>query len=179
MVDILLCGDPADTALGEALLPALSLYGGVCFCGGERVLELGVAPRFFLCELGRVPEIALPSGILILKDSVQAEGAPHVPENFICVMSSGNAEAARILCGSGAAAVTCGTGPRDTLSLAAAEPAEASVSLQRSLRTLGGSLLEPRDFRAVLTRPLSPRQILFTSTVLLLSDTDPEQDYIL
>lgn len=179
MIDVLLCGDSDGPVLAEALLSALSLYGGVCFSGNGRVLELGVTPRYFLSESGFVPEIGMPAGILILRDSVVIRDGASVPDGFFCVMSSDSVCAARILRGSRATAITCGTSPRDTLSLAALEPGSAAVSLQRNLRTLDGKLLEPRDFHVTLSRPLGPQQILFTSAALLLSDIDPEHGYIL
>lgn len=180
MVDILLCGDPDGPELAEALLAALSRYGGVCFSGAERVSERGVSPRYFLSESGFVPKIDVPAGILILEDAVGVrDGTPPVPEGFFCVMSSVSACAARILRDSRATAITCGTGSRDTLSLAALEPDFAAVSLQRNLRTLGGKLLEPRDFHVALARPLGPQQILFVSAALLLSDVDPDAGYLL
>lgn len=179
VVDILICGDSADREASEALLPALGARGGVCYSGRERIAEQGATARYFVYENEKIPKIGVPAGILLLKNRISPLQTAEVPAGFLCVMNSGNANAETILRGSGAAAVTCGTGPRDTLSLSALEPECACVSLQRSLRTLSGALLEPRDFAVRFSQPFSPDTVLLASAVMLLADADPEPGYSL
>lgn len=170
MIDILICGDPSDHTLTEALLPALAARGGVCFSGEEHVAEQGTVARYFVCESEVVPKISVPAGILLFKDHMCSQQPTGVPDGFFCVMDSGNRQAADVLRGSKAAVITCGTGSKDTLSIASLEPERAEVSLQRNLKTLGGTVLEPHDFSVLLSRPLAPGLILLVSAVLLLSD---------
>lgn len=179
MIDILLCGNPLDLSISEALIPALSLYGGLCFSSMERVLECGVSTRYFLYENERVPKINMPRGILLFKNSIHQKGPVHIPDGFLCVLESQNRKAAELLQGTHATVITCGTGSKDTLSIAGLESSCASVSLQRNLVTLSGNVLEPHDFNVKLSKPRSPYQILFVSAVLLISDINSEQGYII
>lgn len=179
MINILLCGNPLDLSISEALIPALSLYGGLCFSGSERVLECGVSTQYFLYENEKIPKIDMAKGILLFKNSIRQKTPAYIPSGFLCVLESKNTKAAEILSGTNAAVVTCGTGPKDTLSIAGLENSCAAVSLQRNLVTLSGNVLEPHDFNVRLSQPRSPYQILFVSAVLLISGIDSEKEYII
>lgn len=179
MVDILICGDLSDRAPVQTLLPALAARGGVCFSGCGDAAESGTTARFFVCESETVPNIGVPKGILMFKERIAPCRPAGVPEGFLCVMNSGNAAAAGILRGSGAAVVACGTGAKDTLSFSSLESDRAAVSLQRGLRTLSGAVLEPRDFPVSFPGFLSPDTVLLVCAVLLLADADPDRGFSL
>lgn len=177
MTDILLCGAAADTAIADALIPVLKSCGGLCHAGRNSVEDCSGPAAYFLYECTEVPKIGMTKGLLLLKNQLAETVPARVPAGFVCIIGSKNVPAADLLRGTGAAVVTCGTGAKDTLSLAGRDTAAASVSLQRSLLTLGGKLLEPHDFSIRLTRPRSPEQILAVSAVLLLTGADSEQGY--
>ncbi|WP_416201135.1 MAG: hypothetical protein ACFWUD_02355 [Thermocaproicibacter melissae] len=177
MTNVLLCGDPTDTSITDALIPALATYGGVCYFRSGVAEQYGENGHFCLLESVEVPKITLPRGILVLKDKLSATACAEVPDNFVCVIGSGNKQAAQMLCRSKAAVVTCGTGMTDTLSLAGIDSSSACVSLQRNLITLQGNLIEPLDFSVNLSQQRTPQQILFVSAVLLLAGVDVEQGY--
>ena len=179
MTDILLCGAAADTAFADALVPALKHSGNLCRAGRDEAEDCAGPADYFLYECGAVPKIGMGKGILLFKDRLGETVPNPVPPGFVCVIGSQNARAAELLRGSSAAVVTCGTGPKDTLSLAGLDAAAASVSLQRNLLTPGGNLLEPHDFSVGLTRRRTPEQILAVSAVLLLAGVDSEQGYLI
>lgn len=179
MINILLCGNPLDLSISDALIPALSLYGGLCYANGDRVLECGVSTQYFLYENEKVPQIDIPRGILLFKNSIHQKAPVRVPDGFLCVLETKNTKAAEMLQGTDATVITCGTGPKDTLSIAGLESSCAAISLQRNLATLSGNILEPHDFNVKLSQPRSPYQILFVSAVLLISDIDSENGYII
>ncbi len=177
MIDVLLCGDAADASIADALVPALSLCGGLCRSGGGSVDDCGGRVKYFLFESAEVPKIGMKSGILVFKSRLGEAIPAKVPEGFVCVFGSQNTRAADILRGSPATVVTFGTGPKDTLSLAGLDTAAACVSLQRNVATLKGKLLEPHDFSVGLNGKRSPEQVLAVSAVLLLSGEDSESGY--
>ena len=121
----------------------------------------------------------MEKGILVLKNRLEGTAPAPVPDHFICVIASGNSQAAQLLCGSGAAVITCGTGPTDTLSLAGIDASSACVSLQRNLADLSGRVLEPHDFSVRLSKERTPEQILTVSAVLLLSGENSEEGYLI
>ena len=179
MTNVLLCGDPSDTSISEALVPVLAACGGLCKCGRNQVSNYGESPRFFLYECDEIPKIEVEKGILVLKNRLEGTAPAPVPNHFICVIASGNAQAAQLLCGSRAAVITCGTGPTDTLSLAGIDASSACVSLQRNLVDLNGRIIEPHDFSVRLSMQRTPEQILAVSAVLLLSGVDSETGYLI
>jgi hypothetical protein len=179
VTNVLLCGDATDTSITNALIPALATYGGVCYFRPGVAEQYGEAGHFFLCESVEVPKINMPRGILVLKDKLSAFPSAEVPDDFVCVIGSGNQQAVKMLCRSKAAVVTCGTGMTDTLSLAGIDASCASVSLQRNLITLQGNVIEPLDISVNLRQERTPQQILFVSAVLLIAGVDAEKGYLI
>lgn len=178
MIDIVLCGDRGDTSVSDALVSTLALYGGVRGCGPDRIFERGVSAEFFLYECESLPKIELQRGIILFKNSIRQQHA-EIPENFLCILETKNTHAAALLKDTGTAAVTCGTSTKDTLSVAALDGAVAVLSLQRSIRTLAGEIVEPRDFSVKCSAERSPHQLLSVSAVLLLSGIDSSGGYII
>ena len=180
LTNIILCGDPGEKSVTQALLDALPLYGGVCFVSPENVSESGASAEFLLCECPSVPRIGFSRGILLLKNGLRPQQQPVlVPEGFCCVLESQNRSGADLLKGSGAVVVACGTGTKDTLSIAGLESAGATISLQRNLVTLNGRMLEPHDFNVTFSVPRSPYQTLLVSAALLLAGVDSQNGYLI
>ncbi len=155
METILLLGNAKDHALRNTLLPALERYGGVLYAGERQIFRMtSEQPAYFVYDCLRVPE------------------------GVRCVADSGNRSAIRLLQEAGAPAITCGTSARDTLSAASLEYGRAVLSLQRSIVTLGGKLLEPHDFGVGVAGGSLSREILPVSLVLLLSGVDSGEGYV-
>ena len=179
MTDIILCGDPGEKSVTQALLSSLARYGGVRFFSSEQVSESGASAEFLLCEFPSVPKIGLSRGILLLKNGLRPQKEPvSLPNGLFCVLESQNRQAAEQLQGSGAVVVSCGTGVKETLSVAGLESTGATISLQRNLVTLGGNVLEPHDFNVTFSVPRSPYQALFVSAALLLAGVDSQSGYV-
>ena len=172
MVTILLCGSKKDAAFVDVLLPVLSAYGGVLHYNGDRISGVG-DPRFFLCECERLPDSMLSSGLLLFKSSFCCPTKRRCLSGLIPILDTGNTNAAHYLKGTGVPAITIGMSSKDTVSLAGCTDTSAAVSLLRSVRTLGGNVIEPGDFKIQLHTPLPADQVLLFSTILLLSDEPP------
>ena len=177
MTNILLCGNPNDTSVSQVLLSALTRYGGVRYSGPDRLLERGSAPEYFLYESEKLPEIGLDRGIILFRNSIPAQEARFIPPGFLCVLETKNTRAAMLLKDTGCTAVTCGTSPKDTLSVAALEEGAAVLSLQRTLETLDGKMLEPHDFAVKCPGPRSPHQLLAVCAALLIAGVDSSGGY--
>ncbi len=178
MTNIVLCGDSGDSSVSSALIPALALYGGLKYAGPDHVFERGVSAQFFLCEREEIPRIDLASGILLFQNSIRQQGPFSIPSGFFCVLQAKNSHAAALLKTAEATVVTCGTSTRDTLSVAALESSGAVLSLQRSLPTLDGKVLEAHDFTVSCSKERSPNQLLAVCAVLLISGVDSSKGYI-
>lgn len=179
MTNIILCGDAGDFSVSHALIPALARYGGVRYLGPEKILDLGDPLKFFLYECAEIPRIEIKSGILIFQNSIRQQSPFSIPKNFLCVLQPKNISAAELLGETGATVVTCGTSTRDTLSIAGLESSGAALSLQRSLPTLDGRLLEPHDFTVSFSEERSPGQILSVCAALLISGIDSSEGFLI
>ena len=177
MRNIFLCGDLNDTSVTRALLSALPRYGGVRYSGPARVFESAHSPAYLLYEYETLPEISLSSGIILFKNSVLPQEPVPFPPGFLYVLEAKNTRAAAFLKGSDAAAVTCGTSSRETLSIAGLEEGTAALSLQRTLKTLNGKILEPHDFTVKFSEPRSPHQLLTVCATLLISGEDSSKGF--
>ncbi len=178
MTNIILCGKATDTSISDALLPAMARYGTVQYYTPQRLSRYGgEAVEFQIYDCEDVPNIELESGILLFKNSFHSTEQIHIPSGFSCVLEAKNLHAAAMLQGMGAAAITCGTSPKDTISIAALDEASAALSLQRSIITVGGAILEPHDFTVKLLSELGPHRILAVCAVLLISGIDSSAGY--
>lgn len=177
MTNVLLCGNPNDTSVSRALLSALTRYGGVRYSGPGRLFECGCAPEYFLYESEKLPEIGLTSGIILFQNSIPPQEPVFIPPGFLCVLETKNVRAAALLKDTGCTAVTCGTSPKDTLSIAALEEGSAVLSLQRTLETLNGKMLEPHDFTVKCSEARSPHQLLTVCAALLIAGADSSGGY--
>lgn len=177
MINIILLGDLNDTSVSEVLSPALARYGGVKYVSQNILYESSAEPEFLLLDCEMLPKLEIKGGILLFKNSVPEQKNFCIPNGFVNIMESKNARAAAMLQKAGASAVTCGSGPKDTLSIAGLENNAAALSLQRNLKILNGNILEPRDFNVKFAEKRSPHQILSTCAVLLAAGVDPSQGY--
>lgn len=177
MNNVILCGDTGDSSVSDALIPALARYGGVRYAGPEKILERGGSARFFLYECDEIPKIELAAGILLFQNSIRQQRPFSIPPGFLCVLQAKNIRAAELLGRAGSNAVTCGASSRDTLSIAGLESSGAALSLQRSLPTLDGRLLEPHDFTVSFSGGQSPTQLLAVCAVLLIAGIDSSKGF--
>lgn len=180
MVNVLLCGEPDDLSVSSALISALARYGGIRYAGPDRIFECsecGSFPEYFLYDYKNLPKIDLKSGIVLFKNGIQPQNPIGLPPEFLYVLETKNIRAAALLKGTGTTAVTCGTGPKETLSIAGLEDGTAALSLQRTLKTLNGRTLEPHDFTVKFSAPRSPHQLLMVCATLLISGVDSSNGY--
>jgi hypothetical protein len=179
MINIILCGKTNDTSISDALLPALGRYGGVQYFNGRILANFGGGTEFIVYDCEEIPEIELNCGILLFKNSFHSSETSSIPSGFSCVLETKNLNAAAMLKDTDTAAITCGTSPKDTISIAGLDEANAALSLQRSIITVTGEILEPHDFTVKLLSKLGPHRILAVCAALLISGVDSSQGYII
>lgn len=177
MTNIILCGGLDDKTVTNALIPTLTYYGGVRYSAPDRIMKCGVSEKFALYEYESIPKVELSDGIILLKTSIRQTKGVTLPSNLHYVMESKNLRAAALLNGMEASVVTCGTGRKDTLSIAGLQSSNAALSLQRTVETVDGRLLEPHDFTVDFSEKRSPHQLLLISAALLLSGIDSAKGY--
>lgn len=135
--------------------------------------------RFLVCDCERIPKVEGSSGILFLKNSFDSDMPIAIPDGFLCAFEPQNQRAAALLRAAGAAAVTCGMCAKETLSISSLDYGAAALSLQRSITTVSGDVVEPRDITVELHSAVSPRQMLAVCMVLLMAGVDSSYGYVI
>lgn len=95
----------------------------------------------------------------------------------ISVAASSCPEAIKSIALSNCTAITCGTGPLDTLSIASCKNGGAMISLQREVHTLSGTVIEPCDISVKTDESVHIYPTLAACAVLLLNDIPFENGY--
>lgn len=178
MTNIILCGKTMDNSVSSILIPALARYGGVQYYSPKRFTQSGNDKiQFLVYDCEKLPQFEISNGIILFKNSFSSQEHVKIPSGFSSILEMKNTHAAEMLNGTGTAAITCGTNSKDTLSIAGLDETSAALSLQRSIMTVDGSILEPHDFTIKLLSKLSPNRILAVCAVLLISGINSSQGY--
>ena len=168
-----------DHDLFDALYRALSQNGGVqSFCRNE-LKSSCESPLFSLCHTSCVPHTYGITGVLVFDDGFKSGGSFELSETLIPVLDSDNKKALSRLKEAGRVAITCGTGSRDTLSIASISESRATVSLQRELIDIYGNRVEPRDIIVTFENRMEVYPLLATCAALLLCGAEPDGGYAL
>lgn len=177
MQTILLYGDRRDMFLRTALLGALAQSGSVLYVEEGHFFQAPEEdPAFFVYECECLPSLSVSKGLLLLKNSCSCREL-SLPSGIWAVLESDNHSGACALRHQPSPVISCGCSARDTLSLASIEDETAVLSLQRSVFTLNGKLVEPHDFSVSLQSRRHPHQILPVAMALLLCGIPTEQGY--
>lgn len=177
MQTIVVCGNVHGDPLVPVLYSTLQMYGQVVYSGSTHLFVPETEPDFFLWEGETVPELRVKDGILLIRTGAKLKHGQKIPDGFHCILNSRSRRDAELLSGMGIPVVACGMGSRDTLSIASLDYGSAVLSLQRSLYTLQGTLLEPHDFQVHVEGKAGPAQILPTAMLLLLLGMDSGEGF--
>ena len=160
--------------MSRVLRRALSAYGGVQWFDGAAVSYPDQTPRFLLYECTGIPQITSGAGILVFDNGFvySQEASRAFSDGFVPILEGENKEAAKALKGTGKIAVTCSPSARGTLSIASLDYERAAVSLQRDLRILDGSVVEPMEIIVGLSQKTPAYPLMAACGILLLSGVE-------
>lgn len=176
---VTLCSCRKDHDLFDALYRALSQNGGVqSFCRNE-LKSSCENPLFSLCHTSCIPHMHGISGVLVFDGGFKSGGSFELSQSLVPVLDSDNKKALSRLKDAGRVAITCGTGSRDTLSIASISETRATVSLQRELVDIYGNRVEPRDIIVTFENRMEVYPLLAVCATLLLCGADADGGYSL
>lgn len=176
MENVILCG---CSAAERRIVNSLASYAAVQYFGENSIRRCGEGEKeIVVCSVPQLPRTENLPGVLVLGSELKKRRFP-LRSLLFPVFDSGSKTAADLLSLNQGAAISCGTSPRDTLSLASISEQKAVISLQRSLYTLSGDLVEPRDITVRLCRDCSVFEIMAFCAVILLCGVSSEQELIL
>ena len=174
---VVLCSCRRDQSLYHILLRALSNYGGVQAMLGNTLYTSCQDPHFTLFCTHSAPRADNTKGVLVFDENFKNAGSFPLSQGLIPVLESNNKKAVSRLKHTSHIAITCGTGLRDTLSIASLDDMRATISLQRELTSINGDAYEPHDFIAHLSQKTDVYPLLAVCGTLLLCGIKPEDGY--
>ncbi|HEX3025647.1 MAG TPA: hypothetical protein VHR42_00230 [Clostridia bacterium] len=187
MNTVLLYGSEKNARTGIALFAAIRAVG----CSALHVTPKSIsmippgnrAPDFLILEFTEIPELIVGNGLVLFEQESGLslfQKQPEIPVGFTAVVDPDNADAIEMLQRNSMQTVTCGMSQKDTVTFSSLDSDRAVVSLQRELRSLSGTTIEPREFPVGFSKQPGEYQLLASAAVLLLSDIPiPDDGFML
>lgn len=126
-------------------------------------------PDFLVLDNPNLVNIHIPGGIVLFRKHTQQRQHIDIPSAYFAVVDSENREAAKMLHNDKIETVTCGLSQKDTVTFSSLDSDRAVVSLQRRLKALDGTEIEPVEVPVTFKPSHSEYSILASIAVLLLS----------
>ena len=183
MNKIIVCGDCGSKSLTRTIIRTCSNYGGVVVVSENGVFETNENPSFLVAELKNLCEknpceLDFENGIIVFGKAVSEKVCIKKTSKNVVVLDTANSNALNIVRGRGVAVIGCSMSGHDTISVSglAGFPTKM-ISLQRSVRTLDGDIIEPHDFRVKLSEEIPIYPLLAGCAVLLLGGVSSAGGY--
>ena len=165
MIPIYIFGNDEDETLGQIIKKAISPFGTTVYNTDKHSDEINDTCSFFMKEQEDCSNLKNSVGIAVFKKSFLPKEPVILPANWIAVIDSNHDKLKEQFCKTGQIVVTCGTKATDTFSISSLDENQASVSLQRTLIAINGTVIEPCE----ITMPVA--------AVLLLAGIQWDADF--
>ena len=152
MVTLVLYGDIKDKSITSKLCRVLSDYGGVLYFSDTKAVKYGNFNdvSFIVYECDDLQEIDISNSIVIFKSKQTSEHIIKLSDSAICITESSNQKAISAIRGNNSPCISCGMSCNDSVTLSSISDTDAIISIQRSLTTINGSIVEPCDITVKL-----------------------------
>lgn len=179
MPEIILCSKGKGGFLKKTIETALSSYGGVLSISADRLFKSCENPLNCFFKTDRIPESLNCFGTIVFDSDFVNSSNQLASDGFVPILETGNTKAVNCLSGFFGQVITCGTGRKDTLSVASIDDNRATISLQREIKDFSGNVIEPHDFNVKSSGSLSKNlyHTLASCAVLLLIGADSSKGY--
>ena len=137
------------------------------------------APEYLIAEYDTPPRLFVERGLFVLKHKVSCTAPVELPTGFKAVVHSASPSSLALLKNAECPAVVCGMSSRDTVTLSGLQQPSAAVSVQREIVDCMGGVIEAREIPVSLSSPLEGYPLLAACAVLLLTQGEPEQGFVL
>lgn len=178
MKNIIICGDCGSKMLTKSVIRACAANGGASVVENNKVYETAANPKFLVVSSDNISEIECKSGIIVFGKMLDSLRSDMKTGKLIPVIDTANIKALNIVRNSGAAAIGCSMSEHDTISISGLTGFPTKmVSLQRTVRTVDGDIVEPHDFLVKLSETTAIYPLLASCSVLLLSGISTLKGY--
>jgi|GEM_PF-2703593 len=175
MIPVFLYGRRDDDEITEGLISALSKNGGVLYINNSMINSTERSPQFLLHDTPSQPFFNMQRGIIVFKQKVSRFTKFALPQDFICIVDSNNEAALHLLKNNNSQALTCGTNPRDTLSISSISDEAALIGLQRDITGFFGEKIEAGEFLVKNESGITKEAFLPALAIILLSSKNKKE----
>ena len=170
MKNIIICGDCGSRILTKAIINACAVNGGAVVSDGNKIYETSENPEFLVISVDKISETDCRSGVIVFGKMQDKINTDIKIGGLIPIIDTSNINALNIVRNSGIAAIGCSMSGHDTISISGLTGFPTKmVSLQRTVKTLDGEVIEPHDFLVRLSEEMPIYPLLASCSVLLLS----------
>lgn len=173
MYTIVLYGDKKDTAIDSLFSKALAERFLVTEVNELQITRYGKsnAKEVLLIRSDCITEIDTPNVILVLKQRAKIGNVKRLNKSaHIIVGAAGSAQLLKLRQAPGNV-YTCGFSSKDYITFSSREEEKAVVSLQRSVKTVGGNVCDPLELPFKIDSKTEDYSILAMAMSMLLLDS--------
>ena len=109
-------------------------------------------------------------GIVIFTPNSSIKYDGLISDDTVCIVNSNDKNSIEYICNNRLSAVTCGLSDKDTFTISGASEDQVSVCLQRTITTLSGNVIDPREFVINLSRQVPLYNIMAVIAIITLTD---------
>ena len=169
MKNVVICGDCGSKVLTKSIINACTANGGALVVDSNRIYETSESPRFLIVVADNISETDCRSGVIVF-GKMQNKINNIKIGRLVPIIDTSDVNALNIVRNSGTAAIGCSMSGHDTISISGLTGFPTKmVSLQRTIKTLDGEIIEPHDFLVRLSQEIPIYPLLASCSVLLLS----------
>lgn len=139
--------------------------------GGDLISDKSVRlsqGEFTVLSVTKPYELDLKEAVVIICDENEKFEKQVLPKGVIGICEAENETALKLLKRNSVAAITCGSGSKNTITIASISSEAAIITLQRTLFDLKGKKIEPADFKIKPPKNCSPFSVMAAVTAMLL-----------
>lgn len=167
MQKLILYGSEKSDSLRRYLLFSLKNKLNVSFMNSH-IFQSRKKEALQLFEVDGMEKISADASILFLKTKADFESLRYLKDNMTVIINSANHQQLEFISKFKVNVVTCGLSTKDTITFSSRDENSAVVSLQRSIRAIDGTIIEPMDIPCKITKKYSDYFVLGYVAILLL-----------
>lgn len=146
--------------------------------GGQHISDKYIGDgdsKFTILSIYKKSELQINKGIVVFLDEGERFVNQEIPLGFIGVCDEENRQALSIFKKNKIAAICCGLGNKNSITLSSFGDDLLFTCLQRNLMKNNGEIIEQGEFKIKLTKRYLPFSIMASVAILLLNDITPLQ----
>lgn len=168
MITVILYGEKNEKNLTRIFERNLKRYYQVHAVAETGVKTEGRGRELLLFNTENLSQVNGGTSILVLKPSADLAGLSSVSGNVIALANSNCPEQLAKLAEKKIRTVVCGLSSKDTVTFSSFNDSRAAVSLQRTVETPDGRVVEPMEVMLELEFSYDPLSVLFYTAVMMI-----------